>query len=256
MSFSEQIVQLGGREARLMRGGSGEPLVFLHGGEGSMSRMTSFLAPLTRDFDVMAPLHPGFGGTPLPPDFDSVDDLVLHYLDLFDKLKLARVHLVGLSLGGWIAAELAALHRERVSKMVLVDAAGIKVEGIILPNPFMISGEKLAAMLVSDPALRASLAPKTPEERVARLLDREAAARFVFQRLYDPKLKARLARVTAPTLVLWGEKDGLMPLDYGRAYAKAIPGARFSTLDAGHALPLERPAEFAAAVASFLKEGK
>lgn len=256
MSFSEEVVQLPGRKTLVLRGGKGQPLVFLHGGEGSVSRMKSFLEPLSRDFEVIAPVHPGFAGSDLPPDYDSVDDLVFHYLDLFDKLGLQGMHVAGLSLGGWIAAELAAGHGGRLAKLVLVDAVGIKVEGIILPNPFLFPAARLAEMLVSDPALRAELAPKNPGDVAARLKDREAAARFVFKRLYNPKLKARLARVRNPTLVLWGEKDGLLPLEYGKAYAAAIPGARFATLPAGHALPLEAPDKFCAAVRTFLKEGR
>lgn len=256
MSFSEQVVQLDGRKARVLRGGRGQPLVFLHGSEGSVNRMKSFLEPLTREFEVIAPVHPGFGGSELPPEYDAIDDLVFHYLDLFDKLELKSTSLAGLSLGGWIAAELAAAHGERVSKLVLVNAIGIKVEGIVLPNPFMISPDKLGAMLISDPARRAEMAPKTPEEVVARLKDKEAAARFLFKRLYNPKLKARLARFKGPALVLWGEKDGLLPLEYGMAYAQAIPGARFATLAAGHALPIELPDKFSEAVTAFLKEGR
>jgi pimeloyl-ACP methyl ester carboxylesterase len=255
MSLSQQELDMAGCRTRILRGGQGEPLVFFHGEDAPPERLQAFLEPLAREFDVIAPVHPGFGGTSLPAGWNSVDDLVYHYLDLLDALGLTRVNIAGQSLGGWIAAELAAGWRERVKKLALVNAIGIKVEGIILTNLFMIPSARMAEMRISDPAVRAAIAPKTAEDRAAILYDKEASARFLFQKLYHPKLRARLARATSPTLVLWGAKNGLLPLDYGRAYAAAISGAKFATLPGGQDLANERPAETASMLAKFFKEG-
>jgi pimeloyl-ACP methyl ester carboxylesterase len=246
-SFTERLLDLDGCAVQILEGGLGPPLVFLHGGEGSARKLQSFLEPFARDFRVIAPLHPGFGASDLPARYDRVDDLVFHYLDVFDALGLEQIRLAGFSLGGWIAAALAVMQPRRFAKLALIDAIGIKVDGVVLPNPFMLPAEKALALLYADAAIRAQALPQSPDEVLIKLREREVAARFTFQRLYDPKLRARLHRIAVPTLVLWGERDALLPLDYGRAYAAAIPGARFATLDCGHVVPMERPAEFAAA---------
>lgn len=253
--FTERILDLDGQKVQYLEGGTGPPLVFLHGGEGSATKMQGFLEPFLRDFRVIAPLHPGFGDSDLPHQWDAVEDLAYHYLDVFDRLDLNDVRLVGLSLGGWIAGELAVMQPRRVAKLVLVDAIGVRVNGIVLINPFMQRTEKLLELLYVDPDARARARPQTPEDGLRRLKDREVAARFTFSRLYNPKLLGRLYRISAPTLVLWGERDALLPLDYGRAYAAAIPNARFATVDSGHAVPMERPVEFAAAISDFFRNG-
>jgi len=254
--MNEQIVEVAGRKVHLLRGGRGTPLVFLHGGEGSLQRTATALAQFTDRFDVIAPLHPGFGKSEPSAEIDSVDDLVYHYLDLFDVLGLTTVDLVGLYiLGGWVAAEISAAHPHRVNRLVLVDAGGIRVEGVIAPNPFMLPIDQTAARLVSDPEKRGGLTPNGPEQFQSFLKDRDAAARFLFKQLYNPRLKSRLKRVRAATLVVWGKHDPLLPLSHGEAYADAIPGARLSILPAGHAVLLEQPEQFARIVTSFLKEG-
>jgi pimeloyl-ACP methyl ester carboxylesterase len=253
--FTERVLDLNGRKVQYLEGGAGPPLVFLHGGEGSLTKMQAFLEPFLPEFRVIAPLHPGFGESDLPPQWDSVEDLSYHYLDVFDRLELHDVRLAGLSLGGWIAAELAVMQPRRFAKLALVAALGIRVDGIVLINPFMQRSENLLELLYADPEARAQARPQTPEDALQRLKDKEVAARFTFSRLYNPKLLGRLYRISAPTLVVWGERDALLPLDYGRAYAAAIPNARFTTVDSGHALPIERPIDFATTLNAFFRNG-
>lgn len=254
MQLSLRTIVVRGLRTEMLRGGAGAPLVYLHGGDPSIASMRSFLEPLAKRYEVFAPIHPGFGASDLPAGYDSVDDLVFHYLSLFDSFALEKVNLVGLTLGGWVAAEIAAWRPDIVAKLILVNAHGIKVDGIPLENPFVYSSEKLRELLASGAGTNAPPPPMTSETIAARLHDKEARFRFLFQRMYNPKLHARLARISAPTLVLWGEQERLLPVAYGQAYAGAISGARFLTLPGGHALPIERPTQFSAAVEAFLSQ--
>lgn len=254
MQLSLQTIAVNGLRIEMLRGGAGAPLVYLHGGDPSVASMRTFLEPLATRYEVFAPVHPGFGASTLPAGFDSVDDLVFHYLSLFDSLALEKINLVGLSLGAWISAEIAAWRPDIVANLILVNAHGIKVDGIPLENPFVYSSEKLRELLASGTGTSAQPPPMTPEILAARHHDKEARLRFMFRRMYNPKLLGRLARISAPTLVIWGEQERILPDAYGRAYAGAIPGARFLNLPGGHALPIEEPAKFSAAVEAFLSQ--
>ncbi len=257
MQLSTRTFILNGQQIEMLAGGTGEPLVYLHGGDPSIAGMRSFLEPLAVSHKVIAPIHPGFGTSELPPGCDSVDDLVFHYLSLFDALALRRINLVGLTLGGWIAAEIAVWRPDLVAKLILVNAHGVKIDDIPLENPFIYSSEKLRAMLAPANQTGASPPPPpmTPQQLAARLHDKEARFRFLFQHMYNPKLLGRLSRITSPTLVVWGQDERLLPIAYGKAYADAITPARFLIHPGAHALPLERPSEFSNTDDTFLSQG-
>jgi pimeloyl-ACP methyl ester carboxylesterase len=216
---------------------------------------------LARRRRVMLPVHPGFGASEGLEAIESMEDLVFHTLDVLDALGLDRVDVVGLSLGGWLAAELALRHPGRVERLVLVDAAGVRVPSVPMGNPFMLPPAKVRELMFHDPTLpvaTAILPDVPPPERLETVLrGREAAARL----LWNPaqqyrKLTSRLWRIGAPTLVVWGREDRVLPLAYAEAYARGIPGARLEILDrCGHLPPFERPERFAEIVLDFLEGG-
>jgi pimeloyl-ACP methyl ester carboxylesterase len=213
---------------------------------------------LARRRRVILPVHPGFGASEGLEAIETMEDLVFHTLDVLDALGLERVDVAGLSLGGWLAAELALRHPGRVGRLVLVDAAGVRVPGVPLGDPFMVPPPRLRELLFHDPtsAVALDILPDTPPpERVETVLrGREAAARLLWNpALQYRKLTSRLWRIAAPTLVVWGREDRLIPLAYGEAYAQGIPGARLHVIDGcGHLPPFEQPEGFAGVVLEFL----
>ncbi len=248
---------VGGRAIQLYRGGDGPPLLYLHG-TGTFWWMPVHDL-LARRHAVYLPVHPGFGTSEGLEEIESIEDLVFHTVDVMEALGLARVDVVGLSLGGWLAAELALRHADRVNRLVLVDAAGVRVPGVPMGNLFMASPPKARALLFHDPAseIATTLVPDapSPEDLPLVLRGREAAARL----LWHPyvayrKLTGRLRRIQAPTLGVWGADDRLIPSAYGAAYARGIPQARLVTLErCGHLPPFEQPERFAEIVLDFLQ---
>lgn len=239
---------------RLLADGAGPPLLFLHGA-GAAGRWLPFQEALARRFAVHVPSHPGHGGAPAAEWIEHISDLAFHYLDLLDALGLERAHLVGASFGGWIAAELAVMASHRLGSLVLIDPVGIKVEGWIYPFLFAMELPELAETVFHD--LTAGLALMPSDQSVDTLLElareRTALARVAWSPyLYDPLLRRRLARITAPTLLLWGQHDRVAPLACAQAWAAEIPGARLEVLGgSGHVPHIEEPGRAAALVADF-----
>jgi pimeloyl-ACP methyl ester carboxylesterase len=237
--------------------GSGRPLLFLHPGIG-IQATAPVLARLAERACVIAPSHPGFGGSEQPPGFNSIDDLAYFYLDLLDELDLKSAIVVGVSLGGWIAAELAVKSCERISHLVLANPVGIKVsdrETRDIADIFALTEEQFAALAYFDPAAGKHDYKTMPEAEVRAVArNREATARYGWSPyMHDPKLKARLHRIRVPTLFLWGTSDRILSQPYGQAYCAAIPGARLQPIErAGHFSHLEQPDEFARRIFAFV----
>ena len=252
-----EYLHLADGRVHLLRGGEGEQLLFLHaaGGAGTWLEFHRLLA---REFDVIAPDHPGFGRSDEFAEVEAMDDLVYHYLDVMDQLGLDRPHVVGASFGGWIAAELAVAAPHRIGSLVLLGPAGLRLPDHPVADLFIMSPEQVLTSLFHDPATAAGLFPAEPDLDfiLAQYRDLTALARFSWTPfLSNPKLERRLHRITSPTLVACPSGDRLIPVAHGRRYAGLIPGARFDEIgDCGHAMYFERPAEFADLVAAFLGE--
>jgi pimeloyl-ACP methyl ester carboxylesterase len=257
MAGQESFETVNKCKTRLMRGGKGAPMIFLHGARGA-SAWLPFMDKLAETFELIVPEHPGFGGSDTPPWLDNVGDLAYFYLDLIDHLGLDGVHVVGTSLGGWIAAEIAVRDTHPLATLTLVAPAGIHVKGVAKGDVFMWSAEEIMKRLFHDPKLaEKALAQPVPEAEVMiQAKNRLALAKLGWQpRLYNPDLYKWLHRISVPTLILWGDDDKVIPPQYGPAFAELIPGARLEVIDkCGHLPQIERADAFVAKITAFITE--
>jgi pimeloyl-ACP methyl ester carboxylesterase len=240
--------------------GSGKPLLFLHP-EIGMDRAGPALDALAQGAKVIAPTHPAYGKPPVPLSFNTIDDIAYLYLDLLEAHDLRDVNVVGLGIGGWIAAEIAVKSTQRLAKMVLVDAFGVKHgdrETRDIYDMWFVTEADLQKVLYLNEDLAARDVSKLPDDELYAIARaREASSRFGWRPyMHDPKLKARLHRIKIPTLVLWGAEDKIVAAAYGKAYAAALPNASFATIEkSGHFPHVEQPQEFARRTLEFI-EGK
>jgi pimeloyl-ACP methyl ester carboxylesterase len=249
-------------EIRYLEKGSGQPLVYLHGAEGPLGDRGGWcdaLERLSARYRVIAPELPGFGESTGAEHLREVLDLTVVTLDLLDALGVDRPNLVGLDLGGMLAAEVAAVAGCRVGKLVLAAPLGLWLDEAPTLDFFAVRGEALATATWYDPASAAAqvvLAPHTDEigAEMARLQAHQnlaTAGRFLWP-LPDRGLKRRLHRLTMPTLLLWGAHDGVVPLAYADAFRALIPNADLRIIDdAAHVPMLERPEAFCEIVGDF-----
>jgi pimeloyl-ACP methyl ester carboxylesterase len=225
--------------------GTGRPFLLLHGGAGPGS-VLPFARLLAGHGRVLTPTHPGFAGRPRPDNLDSIPGLASVYLDLLRQLDLRDVTVVGNSLGGWIASELALRDTSRIGRIVLVNAVGIHVDGDAteIADIFALHPDQAARLAFHDPSVRPDPATLTNDEIAAAAANRTAAA--VYARdpyMHDPELRRRLPKVDVPVLVAWGREDGIVTPAYGKAYAESFAAARFELVaDAGHFPQIEQPA--------------
>jgi pimeloyl-ACP methyl ester carboxylesterase len=256
--MTRETITLAGIEIELFEGGSGIPLLFLHGAQGFMPSQP-YVGLIASRRRLIAPSHPGFGRSGLPLWLDSVDDIAHLYLELMDRKGLDRADVVGCSLGGWLAAEIATKSPERIGKLVLVGPVGVKVgppDKLDIPDIFAMSQDKVARLVFHDLEKgRLDFASMSDEDLTTIARNRETTALLTWEPwMHNPKLGHRLHRVSAPTLFIRGASDGLVSQFYVDGYAKLIPDAQVTTIAAaGHAPQLEQPEEFARAVIDFLE---
>lgn len=258
--MSGRLLELNRRKVWILEDGSGPPLLYLHGFadvHGVRENWLPFHELLFQRARVIAPAHPGCAQSDENEDIESIDDVVFHYLEVIDALGLREFDLVGACVGGWIAAEVAVRHPEKIRRLVLVGAAGLFVEGALIGDIFMMAQPERG---VSYAGLRAMLFSRADHPQALELfpdgrgaLDDELrryqmlrfASRIGFRPpyFYNRSLKSRLGRVAAPALVVWGEEDQMVPLAHGESYAHAIPGARGLEVirGAGHSVHVQRP---------------
>jgi pimeloyl-ACP methyl ester carboxylesterase len=250
MRQSEIIAR--GARVRALEAGEGRPLIWLHGPEGP--RADALIRELAREFRVIAPELPGFGRSPTPSWMMSVADVAYFCLDLVDALRLDRPVLAGHSIGGWVAADMAIKQPELFSALVLVAPMGVqaKAPGVDI---FAVSPDEAIGAQFHDPVLaRGEIMARADEEIDIGLQNRTGLARLGWTpRFADLQLPHWLHRVRAPTLILWGEEDRVVPVDAHATFAREIPGARTALLPGcGHAVPVERGVEAARIIQTFL----
>jgi pimeloyl-ACP methyl ester carboxylesterase len=238
--------------------GTGRTFLLLHGGAGPQS-VTGFADHLAgaEPARVITPVHPGFAGTPRPGGLSSIAGLARVYVALLDQLGCTDIAIIGNSIGGWIAAEMALTGSARITSAVLVDAVGIEIPGHPVADFFSLTLDQVADLSYHDPSpFRIDLASMSADQQAVMAGNREALAVYGGTAMTDPTLSARLGQISVPTLVLWGDSDQIADPDYGRAFAAAIPGARFHLLAAtGHVPQIETPAQLLSAIWDFAGAG-
>jgi pimeloyl-ACP methyl ester carboxylesterase len=257
MKNPNEQVRVGHIELEVLRRGTGAPILLLHGFQ-NLRPDAPFLDALGVYGEVIAPSHPGFGNSQRPDDFETIYDLVVCYLTLLDHLGHDRLPVVGLSFGGWLAAEIALHAGNRVGKLVLVDPLGIKVsdrETADILDLFNTAPAEVMRRSWHDIRHAPDFDAMPDEEVTLYARNREALCRYAWNPyLHNPRLKSWLPHINNPTLVLWGASDGVVTPDYGRAFASLIPGARFELIDAaGHHPEIEQPQATASRIGAFLK---
>jgi pimeloyl-ACP methyl ester carboxylesterase len=253
------MISIAGIELEMLERGQGAPLLWLHGGAGIGVDMP-FIDLLAKERHVVAPSHPGFGKSALPDWIDSIDDIAHVYLELMDRSGLTRTDVIGFSVGGWIAAELATKVPERINRLVLIAPVGVKTgstDKLDVPDIFAMPRDKLDRLRFHDPAKNPADFANMPDADlhiIAR--NNETLALLTWEPyMHNPKLKHRLHRVKAPTLFLRGASDGIVSADYMTRYAALLPQARIETIaEAGHLPHVEQPGATAAKIAQFLKQ--
>ncbi|NGN39886.1 alpha/beta hydrolase [Mesorhizobium sp. CGMCC 1.15528] len=252
--FERAEYDIGGVRTVVHSLGKGRPLVFLHGA-GTFPGF-EFARLLAADARVIIPYHPGFGESADDEHITSIDDHVLHYADLFDRLGLAEFDLAGFSFGGWIAAEYAARMSSRLRRLALVAPAGLVVRAHPAPDLSIVAPHDLPGYLTHDPQVAIGYFPKSPDPAFDQSLGREMMA---FGKLLgdepqgNPKLDRWLHRIGVPTLLLWGSEDRMRPAAQASAWLNELPNARFEQVaDAGHLLFEEKPQAAVAILRDFL----
>ena len=248
-----------GIELEALRRGIGRPILALHGFD-TIDPDARFLDLLSAHGEVIAPSSPGFGNSPRPKDFDTVYDLVHLCLGALDVLPGNKVTLLGFSFGGWLAAEVAAACSHRLEKLILVDPLGIKVSDRETPDILDIfnrSPDEVRRRSWHDPDRFApDYNAMSDEALIVHARNREALCLYGWHPyMYNPQLPRWLGRIKVPTLLVWGASDGVVSPDYGRAYARLIPGSSFTLIEgAGHHPEIEQPEVFVEQVAAFFEE--
>jgi pimeloyl-ACP methyl ester carboxylesterase len=233
--------------------GAGRPFLLLHGGGGPPT-VAAFAGQLAQSEGarVLTPTHPGFDGTPRPDGVNTVRRLAALYVAFIEQSGLSDVTVIGNSIGGWIAAEMGLLGSSRITRIVLVDAVGIEVPGHPVIDFFALPIPEIANYSYHQPdRFRLDPATMPPAQREAMAGNRATLEVYAgTPSMTDSSLAGRLAASTLPTLVVWGESDRIVDPEYGRAYAAAIPGARFVVLgETGHLPQLETPDMLLSAIA-------
>lgn len=246
-----------GTRVEILELGSGPPLLFLNAGIG-IDPGKAALKLFAKHVRVIAPCHPGFGGSERPKSLTTVEDLSYFYLDLMDERDLLDVTLVGVSFGAWIAAEVAVKSSARLSHLVLADAVGIKIsdrETRDIADIFAMTESEFNAAAFADAKVGTfDYKAMSDADVLAVAQNRESLARFTWSPyMHNPKLRNRLHRIDVPTLFLWGANDRIVPESYGRSYCAAVPNAHFELIQqAGHLPHIEQPEVFAQKILSFI----
>ncbi len=255
MNIIDVITESGAAEVTFTEYGEGRPVLILHGGAGPQS-VTAFAELLAAGGDarVIVPTHPGFAGTPRPEHLDSIRALAELYATMIDDLELTDVRVIGNSIGGWIAAELALIAGPRVESLVLVDAAGLEIAGHPIADFFSLTMDQVADLSYFEPdRFRIDVDALPAPQKTAMAGNRAALLAYAGTSMADPTLLARISGIRIPTLVVWGQADRVVDPEHGRAFAAGIPNAILDLIvDAGHLPQLETPERLRDDIETFL----
>jgi pimeloyl-ACP methyl ester carboxylesterase len=252
--FVREELTINGVKTVVHTAGKGEPVVLFHGA-GTVDGF-DFAEAWTDKFRVIAPYHPGFGESGDDPAITDIHDYVMHYLDLFDAMKVDAMHLVGLSMGGYLAAKFASEHGHRVKKLVLIAPYGLNVPEHPALDIIATPAEQLVPMLVSNFDVLKKRLPEKPDMDFigARYRELTSFARLFWEHPTDPKFPRHLHRVKMPTLIVWGDEDRIIPAQQSQVWRKLIPNAEVLVVKgAGHIVQSDKPETVHQAIAQFLE---
>lgn len=252
----EATIKVRGRDTRLFRGGEGRPLLFLH--DTFCPSWLPIHQILAEHYEVFVPLHPGCAGSEDGfGQFEEMEDVVFHYLDVCETLHLDHPVVAGASFGGWIAAEWAIRYSDSLSKLILIDALGLRVDGAPAADILSLDPGAMRQAMFGNPtaAVAMETIPNMPkaDDIVSTILARRTLARFGWQFPDNPRLGRYLYRVRVPTQIVWGERDGFVSIAHGQTYHEGISGSEFKTIsNAGHLPHIETPEICGQAMVKFL----
>jgi pimeloyl-ACP methyl ester carboxylesterase len=257
--YRERTIDVGGSAIRYLVGGDGPPIVALHSFDGNQGWLPVY-SELARSFTVYAPTNPGFAGSDRPPWLESFTDLARFYLWILQELNQSRATLIGFSIGGWLAAEIAVMAPQAIERLILVDAMGIRPRKGEIADIFLHGSEGTRRLAIFDPAQMPNYEllfgrKPSPEEREAHVINREAAIRYCWKPfMHDPALPFLIQRLhNLPALIVWGQEDRIVPLECGELYRRGIAGSELEVIErCGHFPHLERPQEFIRIAGKFL----
>ena len=250
-------VSVTGTNIEVWEGGAGRPLLLLHPGDG-FDAQAPYVAALASRYRVIAPSCPGFGRSELPKYMRSVDDLSYFYLDLIDALKLHQMIVVGISFGGWLAAEIAVKNTARIAALCLVDTLGAKFSDPMtrdITDLLSWPQHEQAQWIYHDEKLRKpTYAHLSDETALMFARNHESFGLFGWApTLHSRHMQHRLHRIDVPTQLIWGAQDRVVTVEYGRKWQQAIAGAQMVVIDnAGHYPQIEQPDQFVAALERFV----
>ena len=257
--WSTEFVEYAGARLQMYKGGEGPPLLVLHGAGGNPGMM-GYHHELAKHFTVYAPSHPGYEESTRPDWIDSMDAVAHFYLGLMEEMGVERYSLLGFSMGGWMAAEMAAMSPYSLERLVIGSGVGIKPEKGEIAELFTISREDVAALRFFDtsqvPDYEETYGkPMTREQAEQERDNRETATRWCWQPyMHNPNLPQYLRRVSAPTLIVWGREDAIVPVECAELYRQAISNSQVHIIErCGHIPQVEKPQEFLDAVVPFLQ---
>ena len=262
MTSRSEILKIAGARVEIERRGKGRPLLLLHGEDGFEASLP-FVSQLARKFSVVLPRMPGFGKSPLPDTVRSIDDISYLWLDLLNRLDLKGVTVLGFSVGGWLALEMATKNTTRIARMSLAGSVGVKFGGAYdrdIEDIYFYNAKAVRALRFYDPEKdpHLDLTGLSKRDALALARSREAIAKICWEPYFHtPSLRQRLHRIDVPVQLIWGAKDRMTPPKYGRALAKALPEGQFASIPgAGHFPHIEQPERFAAMLNDFLSQTK
>lgn len=255
MAYVETEFNVRGVKLRMFRGGEGSPVLFLHGAAG-LSGWTPFFEAISQKHDLIVPEHPGWGKSDDPQWLRAMPDLAMFYLDFIDQIGLEKFHLIGNSLGGWLASEIAIRYSTRLKSLTLIAPAGLRPEGIPSENMFSWTPEQQVRNLFVNQAIadRMLAMPLTDEQKQIQLRNQNATAKYgKASNFCNPALDKSLHRVKAPAFIIWGDTDKVVPAAYAEHWQNHLPNAQVSIIpECGHLPHAEKTPVVAEQVAKFL----
>jgi pimeloyl-ACP methyl ester carboxylesterase len=256
MPFTDHTLEIDKCRTHYRRAGKGTPVVFLHGASGAPV-VLPFMEKLATRYDVIVPDHPGYGQTDEPEWLENIHDVAYFYLDFLQALKLEKAVVIGSSMGGWMAMEMAVRNTARIGAVVLVSPAGHFAEGAQPADIFLLPQEEMVRKLFHDQKLAEQrlAIPETPESIDLGLKNRHTTARLAWEpRLHDPFLPKWLHRIDVPVSIVWGAQDQILPVATAHDLKRLIPHAELNIFEScGHLPQVEQMEKFCDVVFRFAR---